>query len=91
MEIAVKYSRDEINTEIPYAVIVENWSKRLVGKGRREYLKAFTLKERMSIGMYYPKFYKWYLITGVPDHFTFVLRNVELLQRAGNFFARICI
>lgn len=89
MEFAVKYSREEINTDIPYAVIVENWDKRLTGSGKRKYEKAFTLKERMSIGMYYPRFYKWHLINGTPDSCTFVLRNVELLKRAGNFFASI--
>jgi len=89
MELAVKYSRDEINAEIPYAVIVENWDKRLSGRGKRMYEEEFSLKERMSIGNYYPRFYKWYLVKGVPEHCTFVIRNIRLLQRAGNFFASI--
>jgi len=89
MELAVRYSRDEINAEIPYAIIVENWDKRLFGKGKRLYDQTFTLREKMSIGGYYTKFYKWYLVKGVPPHSTFVVRNVELLKRAGDFFANL--
>lgn len=89
MEIAVRYSREEINAEIPYAVIVENWDKHLFGRGKRLYDKTFTLKEKMSIGSYYTRFYKWYLVKGVPPYCTFIVRNVELLKRAGNFFACI--
>jgi len=89
MELAIKYSSDEINREIPYAVIVESWDKRLFGKGKREYEKTFTLKERRPIAGYYVRFYNWHLVKGVPDSCTFTLRNVELLQRAGDFFAEI--
>ena len=89
MEAAIKYTRDEINYEIPFPVIVENWEKRLTGKGKRAYHETFTPKERKSIGMYYPRFYKWYLVKGVPKDCIFLLRNIELLKRAGNFFACI--
>lgn len=89
MEVAVKYSREEINMEIPYGVIVENWDKRLFGKGKRRYNEEFTHREIMSISAYYSRFYKWYLVKGVPAHSTFLIRNIELLKRAGNFFASL--
>jgi hypothetical protein len=89
MELAIKLSRDEINDQIPYPVIVECWEKKATGPGKRKYYAEFNEKERMSIGMYYPKFRKWYLVTGVPDSCTFLAKNLPVLQKAGNFFANL--
>jgi len=89
MEPAVVYNRDEINQKIPFPVIVENFHKRLCGKGKREYYSEFTEKERQSIGAYFRQFEKWYLKKGTPEKATFVIRNLELINRAGNFFASV--
>ena len=89
MEPAVVYNRDEINQKIPFPVIVENFHKRLWDKGKRDYYTTFTEKERQSIGAYFRHFEKWYLVNGTPEKATFVIRNLELISRAGNFFASI--
>ena len=88
MEVSVLYDREEINQKIPFPVIVENWKKKEFGKGKREYNAKFTDKEKATITAYISRFRKWYLI-GTPEKCNFVLRNVILLERAGNFFASI--
>jgi len=88
-QMSVEYSRDEINQKIPYAIIVEGREKKNYGRVKREYLKEFNIKERQTIGVYYNIFYKWYLVKGVPDSYHFTIKNLQLLDRAGNFFGNI--
>jgi len=89
MELAVIYYADEINQKIPFPVIVERWEKKNFGQGKREYYKEFNDKERRTLAAYYPRFYKWYLVKGTPEKCAFAMKNLELLNRAGNFFASI--
>ena len=88
-QISVEYSRDEISQKIPYAIIVEGREKKNYGLVKRKYLNEFTLKERQIIGVYYNIFYKWHFIKGVPDYYNFTIKNLQLLDRAGNFFGNI--
>lgn len=82
-------SRDEIKEMIPYAVIVENWDKRLQGRGKRNYTKEFTTKQKSKLGAYQRIFRKWHLESGIPDSFTIKSDNLSLIQRAAFFFANI--
>ena len=85
-ELSVKYSREEINIKIPFMVIVENFKKRYTFSGRMKYLKSFTIEERKRIRKFYRLFYNWYLIKGVPEHHFFTAEDIQLIDRAGNFF-----
>jgi len=91
MKPAMVLDRDEINRQLPYAVIVENWDKvKSSGSKRRKYLAEFSESERKRLSDLYRKyFYNWYLRTGVPKTFTCRPETLELAQRAGNFFASV--
>ena len=59
------------------------------GSRRRRYYAEFSQQERRLIHFYYNKFYRWYLVTGAPDHVTMKLPTLALLRRAVAFFASI--
>ncbi len=74
---------------VNYAVIVEGWDKRKLGRQRRAWEKEFTSAERNKIGRYYGRFYRWHLVSGTPLRVSCRLNTLHLLQRAVNFFATI--
>jgi len=88
-ELLVLYNRDEINNEIPFPVIVENWDKKSFGKVKRAYYAEFDEKERHTIACYISRFRNWYLVKGTPEKCNFTFKNIAVIQRAGNFFASI--
>jgi len=71
-------------------VIVETYDHKGYGRGKREYLKQFSKKERNIISHYYGKIYRWYLVKGIP-HQGVVMKpeTYALLCRAADFFATI--
>jgi hypothetical protein len=89
MEIAYKLNREELNDKIPYAVIVERWEKKNFGREKAKYWEEFSPKERRELVKWNTKFYKWYLVKGLPDFAYFNEEDLKLLERAGNFFASI--
>lgn len=70
-------------------VIVETWDHKRYGKGKREYLKEFTEKERAIIGRYHTLLYNWYLRTGTPREVCMSFATYNLMNQAANFFATI--
>ena len=93
-KLAYVFNRDEL-AELPYAVIVENWHK-AVGREasyskRKAYHAEFNEAERKILSWWYHnRLYKWYLHTGLPKMQIFKkLETVQLIQRAGNFFASV--
>ena len=88
-QISFTLNSDEINA-LGYQCMVESWDKKNFGKGKRKWLAEFDEGERKYLSAMYKRFYKWYLMTGPPQTFTFRnIKNLELIQRAINFFASI--
>ncbi len=95
MRLTYELSRADLS-KLPIIVIVENW-ERFVGrhtpgrKQREAYHAEFSEKERKLLsGMYNRYFYRWILVTGFPDHFSFrKLQTINLIRRAGSLFASI--
>ena len=89
MEMAAAYTSEELG-RFGIPVIVEAWEKvKESGSKRRKFLAEFTETERRVLGQLYPRFYKWYLVTGFPQEAFLKVRHVTLIQRAVNFFASI--
>ena len=88
MKLSIYLNPDELNEQISYAVIVENWDKRLFGRVKRAYDDTFTETEKRIIGSYYVRMYRWYLVTG-PKPCHIIIANIHLLRRASAFFASI--
>ena len=73
-----------------YPIIVEAWKKiESAGSRLRRYHAEFDEKERKVIRFWYNRFYRWYLVTGAPDHITMKLNTLDLLRRAVAFFASV--
>ena len=83
------FSGDNFQSIIPFPVIVEMWEKKNSGRVKREWVKQFTENERKKLAYYYQRFYRWHLVTGTPDKIVVKLSNIQLLQRACNFFGTI--
>lgn len=81
------WSAAEFAKQVNYPILVVAWNKRTFGRGKRAWLATFTAAERRKIEKYYARFYKWYLISGVPERIVCSLRTLTLLQRAVAFFA----
>jgi hypothetical protein len=85
----MELGRDEL-ANLGFPVMVENWEKRKSGRVKRAWLREFNESERRYLSAMYQLFYRWYLVTGTPGHFTFrEMAHFELVRRAINFFATI--
>lgn len=84
------YSSDRFCRTVPYAVIVESWAKRRDNNRRRAaWEAAFTQAERNRLAALYKKFYRWYLVSGVPDTVVLSVASMSLTRRAIEFFANM--
>jgi hypothetical protein len=83
------FSGEAFQKTVPFPVIVEGWEKKNSGRVKRRWLAEFTPSERKKLSGYHGRFYRWYLISGVPRTVTLHLRTLELLQKAVNFFGSI--
>ena len=86
-KVEIRFNMDSIK---PFYVIVETYSHKNYGHGKRAYLKEFTRPERKLISAYHAKIYSWYMRTGIPrDGVVMSMNTYNLLQRAANFFYTI--
>ena len=93
MKYVFEYSREELN-RWQYPIIVENWdriaSKEAYGRLKRLYVAEYTSSERATLARYYKLFYRWYFVTGTPEHYIFrKAETMHLILRAIQFFATI--
>ena len=87
--VLLKWTHEEIRN-LQTGVVCEMWEKRLHGRIRREYLKAFTLKERDLLRYHYKKIYDWNFRRGIPfDGVVMTLKSYDLIKRAANFFGTV--
>lgn len=89
MQLLPVMNGDYFRGQVNYAIIVECWDRSKYGRGRRQWLVEFTQAERNKIASYYGRFYKWHLVSGVPDKVSLHLSTLQLLQRAVAFFAAL--
>lgn len=89
VELMPTFTGRAFSRAVAYGVIVEMWEKTKFGRVRREFHKAFTQAERNKIGRYHGRFYRWLLVSGVPDRVTCRMGTLELLRRAVAFFASV--
>lgn len=89
--IMLTLTHDEIQANIPYAMICETRFGRAWGTGRRRraWLKEFTEQERETAGRMFRQAYDWYLVHGVPDEVTMTAKTFALWIRLGEFCASI--
>ena len=90
MELVLRFSREDL-AKLQTPVIVESWDKvKSSGSKKRSWLAEFTEEERAYLSVMHKNFYRWYLVTGLPDHFVFrKVQSIELIKKAVNFFASI--
>lgn len=89
VQVVTIFSGEAFLKLVNYPVIVEGWSKQKHGRVKREWLRQFSQAERNTIGRYHGRFYRWHMISGVPQHVSCKPRTLELLRRAVDFFANI--
>jgi len=89
LELTPVWSGTRFQELVQYPVIVESWSKKDFGRGKRVWAMAFTEREQGVIEIWYAHFRRWHLSTGIPERVRCKLCDISLLQRACSFFARI--
>ena len=69
MKLYLEFDHDEIQRELPYAIIAETMSRAIWNTERRKRLFAqtFTERERDKISKIHAQAYSWYLVKGVPQ------------------------
>lgn len=80
-------NRDEINQQIPYAVVCEVMSgaKWNTGKRKRLMKERFTETEREAICRLHKQAHSWYLKKGVPEELKLSVHTLLLWHKLANF------
>jgi hypothetical protein len=83
----ITLNRDEINQQIPYALVCETMSgaKWNTGKRKRLMKERFTEAEREKIYKLHKQAHNWYLVKGVPDELKLSVKTMLLWQKLANF------
>lgn len=89
--IDVILTRDEVNAQIPYALICmtrygQSWN---TGRRRRRWLEEFTEAERISASRLFSMSHTWTLIKGVPEEVRMSAHTLALWLKLGEFCATI--
>ena len=87
MKLYISLNHDEIQEQIPYAIVAETMSRSVwnTGKSKRLMKEQFTESEIEAIYRLHKQAYSWYLVKGVPDEVKMTLNTYELWQRLANF------
>ena len=86
MKLLTVFEKHELEA-LQTAVVVEGWKHIKYGRVKRAWLKEFTEKERAKAGVMYREFYRWHLVTGIPQHGRAMrLETYEFIKRLCNFF-----
>jgi len=89
LELRSVFSGKKFQELVQYPVVVEAWSKKNFGRGKRAWKATFTESERQVIAEWHGLFRLWHLGTGLPREVTCSLKTLALLQRACQFFAEV--
>ncbi len=91
MTTFLRFSHDEINSRIPYAVVCEGregarWN---TGHRRRRWLQEFSEKERKEATRLFALAHRWYLVKGAPDKVMMTPETYALWNKLGAFCASL--
>lgn len=91
MDLMLTFNRDEVNKEIPYAIICETryGSKWDTGRRRRLFNNAFSMNEYSKCRKIFKLAHRWTLTTGVPKEVKMTLGTYKLWKKLGDFCAAL--
>lgn len=91
MKLEIVLNHDEIQTEIPYALVCETMegARWETGTRKRKFAQEFTESERDRVYKLRKQAHTWYLVKGVPDEIRMTPRTLLLWQRLGDFCASL--
>lgn len=84
-------THDEVNEQIPYALVCEMMSSSRWNTGKRKRLmkERFTESEIDAIYRLHKQAYTWHLVKGVPDEVKMTTKTYELWRELANFCCEI--
>lgn len=87
MKFYIALNHDEIQKEIPYAVVAETMSGAKWNTGKRKCLmkQCFTEAEIEAIYRLHKQAYSWYCVKGVPNEAKMTMKTYCLWQKLANF------
>lgn len=87
VETYLELSREEIQNQIPYALVCETMSGARWNTGKRKRLmkQHFTETEREAISRMHKQAYSWYLVKGVPDELRITPHILALWHKLAAF------
>ena len=87
MKLYISLNREEIQEQIPYAVIATTMSCAAWNSGRRKRLmkEHFTESEINAIHKIHLQARDWYLYKGVPEEIKISLKRYQLWHKLANF------
>ena len=90
-ETHIFLNRDEVNANIPYALICEvrygcSWD---LSKVKKRWISEFTEAERNKANKMFRQSHMWYLSTGVPDEVEMTASEFALWIKLGAFCGSI--
>lgn len=87
MKLYISLTHDEIQEQIPYAVVAETMSGAYWNTGKRKRLmkQYFTESEIEAIYRLHKQAYSWYLVKGVPDEVKMTLNTYQLWHKLADF------
>lgn len=92
MKIYLELTHDEIQNQIPYAIIAETTCRSIWNTGRRKraYAAAFTETEREHLCKIRRQAYMWALVKGVPaEGVRMTPKTYDLWQKFADFCASL--
>lgn len=87
MKLYLSFNHDEIQAEIPYAIVVQTMSSAKWQTGRRKRLmkESFTESEINAIPRLHRQAREWYLYKGVPDEVQMTMNTYHLWHKLAIF------
>lgn len=87
MKLYISLNREEIQEQIPYAVVAETMSRSVWNSGRRKRLmkEQFTEAEIKASYAMHKQAYDWYLRKGVPEEIKMTLKTYRLWHKLADF------
>lgn len=91
IETHIVFTRDEVNSNIPYALVAETMSGSRWGTRKCKQLMKewFTESEIKRFREFYLQARNWYLIKGVPDEVRMTGKTLALWHKLAEFCCQI--
>jgi len=91
VETYIVLNRDEINRNIPYAIVCETMSGAHWNTGKRKRLmkEQFTQSEIEAVYRLHKQAHSWYLVKGVPDELRITPHILALWHKLANFCCQL--